>query len=446
MLVSRAGKMHFRLRANHIRAESAGMSQPTPRSKRFLSAPWFWWLVISLIMLATAIPTALRAARGRTGDFTHFWHAASAMLHCENIYTATQGRYIYPPLFAFLLQPLALLSENIAAVVWVGINVLLIVLAVLLVARAVQRAMLPDVPKLSAVAISAIAILLHVDKVRALLSLGQTDGLMLLAFAVVLTCMNRRPVLAGIAIGASANIKYVSAIYVPYFLWKRNFRAAISATLSFFFFLFLPAVELGPHKTWDYAKASLGGLARLAGLSTAVKGPDIFEITWERSVSLTSTFFRAASALHCADAFALTASVILFGVIVVLIFRISRTGERAVYVTEWMSLLILALVFSPQTTQRHMVVLVLAYVVALTMIFSAIARRGRVALLLALALLIAGLTFPPAARSTQAIIGQWRVIGGSSWCALIFLFVVLRTQWPSALAKTKQPDPLEPGC
>ncbi|MDQ2866942.1 MAG: DUF2029 domain-containing protein [Verrucomicrobiota bacterium] len=422
------------------------MTQPTSRPRQILIAPWLAWLVISLVMLATAGPTAARAAHGRTGDFTHFWHAARAMLHGENIYAATQGRYIYPPLFAFFLQPLAFLPENIAAVVWVLLNVLLIVVSVLLVARVVRHAMLPELPQLSVSALTASALLLHADKIRALLSLGQTDGLMLLAFALVLVCMKKRPLLAGLAIGASANIKYVSAIFVPYFLWKRNFRAAISAMVSFVVFLFLPAVELGMQRTWEYARASLGGLAKLVGLSTTTQGPDIFEITWDRSVSLTSTFFRATHALHLPPSFAAVAVVLLFCVTVALVFRLSRTGERAVYVTDWMALLILALVFSPQTTQRHMVVLVLAYVVALTMIFSASARGQRRALIFALVLLIAGLTLPPSIRSTQAALGQWRIIGGTSWCALIFLFVVLRTQWPSALPKTKQPDSLEPGC
>jgi hypothetical protein len=63
---------------------------------------FIWWGIIAAVIAAAALPAAQRAWRGNTGDFTHFWQAARAMLNGDNIYTADKGRYVYPPLLAFL--------------------------------------------------------------------------------------------------------------------------------------------------------------------------------------------------------------------------------------------------------------------------------------------------------------------------------------------------------
>jgi hypothetical protein len=57
--------------------------------------------------------------------------------------------------------------------------------------------------------------------------------------------MERKPLLAGSAVGTAASIKYLSLIFVPYFLIKRNFRAAIASVFAFIFFVALPAAEFG---------------------------------------------------------------------------------------------------------------------------------------------------------------------------------------------------------
>jgi alpha-1,2-mannosyltransferase len=212
-----------------------------------------WCGVIAAVIAATALPAAHRVWRGHTGDFTHFWQAAHAMLHVDDIYAAAAGRYVYPPLLAFLFQPLALIPERAAAIVWIAINSGLILATVLLAAKEVSARWRIE----NALLIAALALALNIDKIRSLLSLGQSDGLMLLAFACVLAWMEGKPLLAGLAVGLSANIKYVSLIFVPYFLIKRNYRAVAAAMLSFGFFMLLPAVEVGFTRGAEYARTAL---------------------------------------------------------------------------------------------------------------------------------------------------------------------------------------------
>ena len=62
--------------------------------------------------------------------------------------------------------------------------------------------------------------------------------------------------------GASANIKYLTLICVPYFLVKRNYKAAVASIVAFVFFLVLPAPEIGFEKLGRYLASSVGGLGR----------------------------------------------------------------------------------------------------------------------------------------------------------------------------------------
>ena len=109
--------------------------------------------------------------------------------------------------------------------------------------------------------------MLTVDKIRATFVLGQIDCFMLLGFALILRWNDRWPLGAGLAAGIAGNFKYMTLIFVPYFLIKRNYRAAAAAVLSFVFFLILPAVAVGLRTALGYASVALSGVGKLVGLS-----------------------------------------------------------------------------------------------------------------------------------------------------------------------------------
>jgi hypothetical protein len=92
-------------------------------------------------------------------------------------------------------------------------------------------------------------------------------------------------------------------------------------------------------------------------------------------------------------------------------------------VIDWATLILLALLFSPQTTVRHFVLITAVYPVAIAVLLLLKQRRDQIVLVCAIALTVAGLTLPFGTRTSQAV-WRWREIGGPSWCALIFLFVL----------------------
>ena len=244
-------------------------SRPRLRA-RLLGA--LWGAVLMAVLVAAA---AVREKKPGTDDFGHFYRAAQAMTNGEDIYAAASGRYIYPPLLAFAFQPLAFLPEKAAAMVWLSISALAAAAALLLAAQEAARRWLRldcDTAIYLPVGIAAVTALLNADKLNKVFGLGQSDALVLLGFAVVLRWMDRRPLAAGAVVGAVANIKYVSAIFVPYFVWKRNYRAAFASAVSFVFFLLLPSVQVGLARGLDYIGTALGGLGGMVGLAAGGNG------------------------------------------------------------------------------------------------------------------------------------------------------------------------------
>jgi hypothetical protein len=75
--------------------------------------------------------------------------------------------------------------------------------------------------------------------------------------------------------------------------------------------------------------------------------------------------------------------------------------------------------FSPQTTARHMVLLLLVFATAIGIFLAQQAKGSRALLVVAVALMIIGLSFPPVPIHT------WRVFSGASWCAVVLILTIM---------------------
>ena len=99
--------------------------------------------------------------------------------------------YVYPPLIAFLMTPLARLSQLQAARVFLGVNLVCMVVAVVVAAREMTRR-LARAPRPEAVcAVALLAALLGENATRNQLQSLETDVLMLLAFTLALAWLDR---------------------------------------------------------------------------------------------------------------------------------------------------------------------------------------------------------------------------------------------------------------
>ena len=181
--------------------------------------------------------------------------------------------YIYPPVFALLLAPLALLPASIAAGIWLVLNQSALALAMTLVIRRYRPG-----PWATATLIAGTVTFypLWIDAVQ-----GQANLVVLvLITAGVVGIVSGRP-RAAVAIGAAAGLKLTPALLLLWLLFERRFReaawlvsgflgiSALGALLRWqdswiFFTRVAPALAQG---TAAYANQSVSGL--LARLTTA---------------------------------------------------------------------------------------------------------------------------------------------------------------------------------
>lgn len=88
----------------------------------------------------------------------------------------------------------------------------------------------------------------------------------------------------------------------------------MGAAISFVFFLALPALQVGSARGVAYAAAAFGGLGHMMGLG-ATHRLKILDVTWDRSVSITSALFRLTRGAEIRDFAALLLLLVVFGVI-----------------------------------------------------------------------------------------------------------------------------------
>jgi hypothetical protein len=411
--------------------------EPTPRISRWLI---FAALVaIAAICVAPIVNDVGRIRKKETGDFVHFYYAADAVRHGTDPYAAWTRGYIYPPLIAFLFQPLSYLGRDRAAAVMLVVNVVLTLTAVALAADEFLRRFNAPRSKLSLLIVMLIAMLMNIDKIKGEWQMWQTDVFMLLLFVLALRWIDRWPIAAGIAMGIAVNIKYLPLLFLPYLLIRRRWTASILLVVSSILFAMLPAISTGWNANLGNWKTATNGLVQMAGAPPShPEAAEIHDVTDSLSCSITSALARITkhptlgfglAAIVAATAFAI-ACVIYYRAGIPLFRPVEDSSRDAITAVEWVMLLSAILTFSPQTNTRHLFDTLLLTTAASAMLIFAKSSVNRIPLLIGSAVLVLGFDLPPGHRT---VIGEhnatidWLRYGGPCWCLLIAATMVLWT-------------------
>ncbi len=416
-----------------------------------------WGVVLVCLFL-----NAVRRIGGDTGDFIHFFAAARAMVHGQDLYSSGRGGYIYPPLLAFLYSPLAGLPENAAAAVLLLANIGLLLGSVFLAVREMARRFAVRADGWKTAGVALIAVLLVGDKLKGELQMWQTNLLMLFLFTAALYLLDRRPALAGSALGLAFNIKYLSIVFIPYLLLRRRWTAAAAFLASLVGFALLPAVLTGWDVNLHNQTIAYGGLFRLMGFPIQARAAHIEEIAVGFSVSIPSGVARLVGAGE-SPAVALAAAGLVALISVAVAWAMYRRNGvpfwrradgpaadvriRAVVGLEWAALVTAALIFSPQTNTRHLSLLLLVQTLAVLLLLSPRPGVSRRPLLLGTSVLVLGLIFPPGTQDFGEQVGiwcagslaAWHSVGGPCWCALVMLGTLIWTGLRRAVALGESP-------
>jgi hypothetical protein len=92
---------------------------------------------------------------------------------------------------------------------------------------------------------------------------------------------------------------------------------------------------------------------------------------------------------------------------------------------EWAALIVLALVFGPQTTARHMIFLILVYTVAMAIVFSQKRRGPQIVLIASMVATAVALSLPFRETGFHPWLIALKSIGTASWCALVLILCIV---------------------
>ena len=388
-----------------------------------------------------------RRDAGHLGDFPTFYQAAQFAREHRDIYTAghreTDQMYVYPPLIAFLYIPFTFLSLPNAAMIMLFLTALILLGSVFLSARTMLDRLSAMTPTTLCAAALLIAILSE-NEMRGEMTMLETDALMLLMFALALHWLDRRPVLAGVALAFAFNIKYLSIVALPYLILRRRWSAVAGMLIGTVVFALLPAIQLGWHEDIRCLRVSMGGLLRWVGISPdSSHSITVHNIADGLSVSITSALARVMGAHGFSNPQILVAAAgvaFLALVIVIIMYQFEglplwqwpnrRRQAQGPYLgliaMEWAGLVTIALAFSPDTNTRHLVLTVLVNAAAASLLVAPKLSVSRAPALIGAVVIFLGYIMP-GARTLRHLGFNHFVYGVPCWGLLIGYLMILLT-------------------
>src|SRR5260370_20211922 len=171
------------------------------------------------------------------------WREQILQLESVDIYRAYQ--YPNPPIMALMLRPLAELEPLTGALLWFFLKVSMALLSLAAVFRLVETEAMPFPPWAK-----ALAAVLSLPPLIGDLAHGNINILILfLTIAALYAWRRGYDLLAGIVLALAICCKVTPALFVPYFLWKRQWRLVAGCGVGLGLFLFeLPGAALGWHE------------------------------------------------------------------------------------------------------------------------------------------------------------------------------------------------------
>lgn len=204
-------------------------------------------ILIAVILLLILGYFALKAFTVGN-DINVYLHAAQQIFNGENIYKNNPyNNYLYSPLFALLLQPIAHINWTISRFIWLVINALIVYRLWILLIKFIKPNTLKLEKRLHLLAIGVIIISLGF--INHNLVLGQVTILILwLTIEGIYQIMLKKNVKGAILLALGINIKIIPVIALGYLFLKRKFLA-IGLIL---FFLIVSIVLPIPFIGYDY--------------------------------------------------------------------------------------------------------------------------------------------------------------------------------------------------
>ncbi len=215
---------------------------------------WALFALCGVLLIALASRKQINDPFG--SDLAVYLHAARTMLAEENLYTIASDAgkfYRYPPLFAFICTPLAILPFNWAVMIWTVFSVVLVCLVFLIWYRVVADRKFVDEPPATQLLVAGISLLVLLRYLLSHLYYGQAN-LLLLAVLVggYLLVANHRTILGGLVLGCSLLLKPFAVPFLVWYAVSARLSVVAAAAIGAVAGAAIPATLVGVNKNWLY--------------------------------------------------------------------------------------------------------------------------------------------------------------------------------------------------
>ena len=211
------------------------------------------WVGVAILVVSLAgfvWVTAHDAQALRMTDFEVYVQGSSRLFAGDlytRLYSDDHLPFTYPPFGALLLLPLALLPLTVGKIIWLGLSIVALWVAV---RRVIEWAGLGAYQQAAGgLALSVTGLALWLQPVRSTLLYGQVNLILMAVLVVGLS--SARPLVAGLSVGLTAGVKLIPAANVLYLAVANRYRAVAVAILTFLATVALGAIA-GVGQTWHY--------------------------------------------------------------------------------------------------------------------------------------------------------------------------------------------------
>lgn len=178
-----------------------------------------------------------------TGDFKIFLLASEALSNGENIYERSYidgFKYFYSPLFAILLTPLTYIPFEVSATLWNLFSFFLLARVFLLI----SKLYIPVQYKLPKIYL--LTFLVSLFPIYANFHMTQMSVFMLYAiFETIYLSSKKHHIVAALLLSFAINIKILPIVFIPYFIYRKEFKLTIYIAVFYLLYLIAPALIIG---------------------------------------------------------------------------------------------------------------------------------------------------------------------------------------------------------
>lgn len=332
--------------------------------------------------------------RGGMADFAVYYRAGQRLEAGESLYRTSDGHYMfkYLPASALLFVPLSHLSFDGAKAAWFAISLLALACCFVLVCELVPTPHRRFFLVLSGLVLAKY--LLHE------LRLGQINSVVMAVMLLAVHSLSRPPgarrdAASGVLAGVATALKPYAAVFLPYFLVKRNWVAAAATGATLLAAVCLPVLFYGMH----------GNVQALRDWVVTLSQSTPAQLTNSDNVSVLAFFTKWLGPGSTALVASLVVLVALAMLMLVVIVR--GRGERGRAVLECAMLLTLIPLVSPMGWD-YTFLLALLGVALLINGFGALPRAAQTLLAVNLAVIALAL-FDVMGRRAYAAFMQWSI-------------------------------------